>query len=107
MFDHRPGAAAGVFEPLQRARFDLRAVARSRRGEVPPTFHGDRVDEVFVQVVDEFARAVFQRSADRDVVEDRQVLDVLTESDAAGVRADGYTELRRQQQDGQHLVDAT
>src|SRR5258708_11599978 len=107
MFDHRPGAAAWVFEPFQRAGLDLRAVARSRRSEVPPTLHRDGVDEVFVQVVDEFARTVFQGSADRDVVEDRQVLDVLTESDAAGVRADGHTELRRQQQDGQHLVDAT
>src|ERR1700733_11076725 len=37
-------------------------------------------------------------------VEHRQVLHYLTQPDPPGVRADGYSELRRQQDDGQVLV---
>ena len=43
---------------------------------------------------------------ERDVVEHRQMLDHLAETDAPGVRADGDAELRREQEDGQVLVDA-
>ena len=38
-----------------------------------------------------------RRAADRDVVEDRQVLDVLAQPDAAGVRAHRHAELRGHQ----------
>ena len=51
--------------------------------------------------------ALVERSADGDVVEHREVLDVLAESDAAGVRADGHVERGGEQQHGDHLVDAT
>ena len=61
---------------------------------------------MLVQVVDELADAVLERRADRDVVEHRHVLHVLAEPDAAGVRADGHAELRREQDDREHLVDA-
>src|ERR1700687_4217631 len=107
MFSRDPRVAIGGLEPLQRAGFDLCAVARSLRSEIPPSLHTNRVYEVFVQVVDELAGAVFQRAAHGDVVEDRQVLDVLAEPDAAGVRAHRDAELRRQQKYGQDLVDAT
>ena len=43
---------------------------------------------------------------ERDVVEHRQVLDVLAQSDAARMRADRHAELRRHQQHREHLVDA-
>src|SRR6202051_3090367 len=106
MFGHSPRTTVWKLEALQRAGLDLGAVARVRRSEVAPTPYPHRVDEVFVQVVDELAGAVFQRAADRDEVEDRQVLHVLAEPDAPGVRTYGDSKLRRQQQYGQNFVDA-
>ena len=46
-----------------------------------------------------------RRGVDRDVVEDREVLDVFAEADAARVGADRHAELRGHEQDRQHLVD--
>ena len=43
---------------------------------------------------------------DGDVVEDREVLHILAQPDAAGVRAYRHAELRRHQQHRQDLVDA-
>ena len=62
--------------------------------------------EVLVQVVDPLDDAVLQRAADADEVEDGEMLHVLAEADAAGMRADRDAELRRHQDDRQHLVDA-
>ena len=61
---------------------------------------------MLVQVVHVLDDPTVHRSADGDVVEDREVLDVLAQADAAGVRADGHAELGGQQQDGEDLVDA-
>ena len=61
---------------------------------------------MLVQVVDPLDDAVLERPAHADVVEDREVLDVLAQADAAGVRADGDAELGRHQDDREHLVDA-
>jgi len=57
-------------------------------------------------MVDPLHDAALERAADRDVVEEREMLHVLAQPDAAGVRADGNAELGRQQQDGDRLVDA-
>ena len=65
-----------------------------------------RVDEMLVQVVDVLAHAVVERGAHGDVIEDRQVLHVLAQPHAAGVRADRHAELGGHQQHGDHLVDA-
>ena len=61
---------------------------------------------MLVQVVDPLDHPVLERAADRDVVEEREVLHVLAEADAAGVRAHRNAELRREQQHGDRLVDA-
>ena len=61
---------------------------------------------MLVQVVDPLDDAVLERAADGDVVEEREVLDVLAEADAARVRADRDAELRRQQQHRDRLVHA-
>src|SRR5690606_15424781 len=78
---------------------------RGRRGIATITDH-DRVDEVLVQVVDVLDDPTFPRAGDRDVVEHRQVLDELAQPHSPGVRADGYAELRGQQQDRDVVVDA-
>src|SRR5580704_16690132 len=89
MFARNPRITVWKLEALERAGFDLRAVARVHRSEIAPAPYPHRVDEVFVEVVDELAGAVFQRAADRDEVEDREVLHVLAEPDTPGVRAHG------------------
>src|SRR5690242_15873050 len=90
----------------QRLRSDLDAVARRRRREIATSCDTDRVDEMFVQVVDELAHAVVEGGAYGDVVEHRHVLRVLAEADAAGVRTDRHAELRGEQDDREHLVHA-
>ena len=71
-----------------------------------PIDHADRFDEVLLEVVDELADAVVERRSDCDEVEHRDVLGVLAEADAPRMWADGHSELRGEQHDGQHLVDA-
>ena len=61
---------------------------------------------MLVQVIHELAHVVLEGAGDRDVVEDREVLDVLAQADAARVRADRHPELLGHQEDGEHLVDA-
>ena len=56
-----------------------------------------RRGRVLVKVVDPLDDAVLRRAADRDVVEEREVLDVLAQSDTAGVGAHGDLELGRQE----------
>ena len=47
-----------------------------------------------------------QRADTAQEVEHREVLHVLAQADAAGVRADGHLELGGEEEDGEHLVDA-
>ena len=61
---------------------------------------------MFVEVVDVLDDPMLQRGAHGDVVEDRQVLHILAQAHAAGMRADRHAELRRQQQDRDVLVDS-
>src|SRR5262245_5572033 len=62
---------------------------------------------MLVQVVDVLGDAVLERCAHADVVEDRQMLYILTETDAAGVRTHRNAEVRGQEKHGDHLVHAT
>src|SRR3954447_16544229 len=57
-------------------------------------------------MVDVFEHPVLQRTAARDVIPRRQVLDVLAQPDSPGVRADGDAELPGHQYDRQALVHA-
>jgi hypothetical protein len=81
-------------------------VATGGEGRAVPA--GDdlhRLDEVLVEVVDELDHASILAAGDGDEVEHREVLHGFAEADAAGVRAHGYAELRRQQEDRDVLVD--
>ena len=61
---------------------------------------------MLVEMVDVFDHAVLRAAGDRDIVEHRQVLHQLAQSDAARVRAHRHAELGGEQQDRQVLVDA-
>ena len=61
---------------------------------------------MLMEVVHVLEHAVLERAADRDVVEHGEVLHVLAQADAAGVRAHGDAERRRHEQDREHFVDA-
>src|SRR5262245_31383907 len=88
-----PAGAVGERELREGLRSDLDAVPRRRRGEIAAADDGDRVDEVLVEVVDELADAVVERRANGDEVEHRDVLRVLAQPHAAGVRTHRHTEL--------------
>src|SRR5882762_6600729 len=72
---------------------------------VPPAANHDRIFEMLVQVIDVLDHAAVHRARDRDVVEHRQVLHVLAQPDAAGMRADRHAESRGEQDDRQVFVD--
>ena len=69
-------------------RVHLDAVAGGVRRHVAAAADDDRGMEVFVQVVDELDDAVLEGGGDAQLVEDGDVLDVLAQTDATGVRAD-------------------
>lgn len=62
---------------------------------------------MFVKMIDKLDHSIFERGRDGEEVEGGEMLDVLAESDAAGVGADGDAELCREQEDGQVFVDAS
>src|SRR5713101_4377271 len=101
-----PRRAIGIAVGPHRFGLHLAAVARPAGRHVATPDDLRRIDEMLMEVVDVLADAVAQGAAYRDVVEDRQVLHVLTEPDATGVRAHRNSELGREQQHRQHLVDA-
>src|SRR6266849_8461073 len=90
----RPNCPFRVGEAAERVGLDLCAVPGRRRRHVAPALQAYRVHEVLVEVIDELASPVLERTADRDVVEDRQVLDVLAQAYAPGMRADRNPKLR-------------
>src|SRR5258706_4060253 len=101
-----PHLAVGELVGNERIWTYADAVAWPRRREVARVAHDAEIDEVLVQMVDVLAHAVLEAAAHGNVVEDGEVLDVLAEADAAGMRADRHAELCRHQQDRQHFVDA-
>src|SRR5579871_513652 len=63
--------------------------------------------KMLVQVGGILDHAALQRATDGDVVEDRKVLYVFTQSNAPRVRADRNAESGRHQQNRQNFVDST
>src|SRR5207302_8783180 len=59
------------------------------------------------EVVRELERSGLRGAAGADVVGQRDVLGILAEADAGGMRADRHAELRSHEQDGEYLVRAT
>ena len=55
--------------------------------------NNDGVKEVFVEVIHVFDHSALKAAGDSQVIEDREMLDVLAEADAARMRSDGDAEL--------------
>jgi hypothetical protein len=100
-----PLGAVGKPQRFDRRRVHLDRVARRLGHHVRAVAHLRRVQEVLVQVVGVLGGAVGERAADAQVVDDRDVLHVLAQPDAAGVRAHRHATGRGQQQHRQHLVE--
>src|SRR5215469_13652756 len=102
---YRPGGAVAEFEAVEALGLHGDAVAGQRGRHIAAGAHAHGIDEVLVQMVDEFQHPALHAGADADEIDHRQMLDIFAEADAAGMRADGNAELLRQEQDRQHLVD--
>src|SRR2546421_11378535 len=74
---------------------------------VAPTFDDDRVHKIVVQVGHVLDNAVLQRAADRDVVEERKMLHIFRQANAAGVWTDRDAELGGHEENRQDLVYPT
>src|SRR5215813_526771 len=65
-----------------------------------------RVNKVLVKVIDKFYSSIFERAANSDVIEDREMLDVFAKTYTSRVRANGHAEFCSHQQDRDNLVNA-
>src|SRR5712691_3621167 len=101
-----PRGAAGVTIGVARGCVDLAAEPWPLGREVASLADDGGIDEVLVQMIDELGDAVVHPSGDGDIVEHRQVLHELAQSDAADMRADRHAELRRHQDDREIFVHA-
>src|ERR1051325_1461145 len=101
-----PRVAIGISICRQALRTHGDAVTRRRGRHVAAVANDDRVEEMLVQMIDILDDTIVERSADADVIEHREVLHVLAQSDAAGVRTARNYKSGREQDDGQHLIDA-
>src|SRR5436309_1744292 len=101
-----PLGATRIPQPLDRLREDLGRVPGRVGHDIPAIADNGRVHEMLVQVVGVLGGAVVELAADGDVINDRDVLDVLAETEAAGMGTHGHAELGGQQQYGKHLVEA-
>jgi len=70
----------------KRLRFHLDAVTRIERRRVITMLHYYGKDEVFVQMIDVLNDSILKRSTDRDVIEERQMLNVFAKPDSARMR---------------------
>src|SRR5262245_47389887 len=59
---------------------------------------------MIVQMIDKFDPTIIQQSANCDVVEDRQMLNVLAKPDSAGMRANWNAKFCRHQQHRNNLI---
>src|SRR6185312_6322289 len=62
---------------------------------------------MFVKMIHKFESPPFQRSADSDVIDNREMLDIFTKPNSAGMRANGDSKSLSQQQNCEHLINTT
>src|SRR5216684_951654 len=91
---------------IKRVSFHLNAVSRRKRRQIVTVPDRSRKDKVFVKMIDVLDDAILKRGANRYVVDERKVLDIFAQANAAGMRAHGYAELRRHQHHRKHFVHA-
>src|SRR5437868_12130504 len=101
-----PGRPQRELELANGLRMHRDAPARALRRDITAVANHDGVEEMLVEVLDVLENPVLERPADRDVIEQRDVLHVLAKADPAGVWTDRHAELGRQEEHRQHLVQA-
>src|SRR5439155_6112756 len=74
--------------------------------DVTPLAHDDRMDEVLMEMIDEFDHSIVHAPGYGDEIEHRQMLHQLAQADTAGMRTDRHAEFRRHQDDRQVFIDA-
>src|SRR5665213_397059 len=67
-------------------------------------FDANRIDEVFVQMIDKLDHPVFERPRHAEEVERREMLHILAQTDAPGMRTDWDIEFGRHKDNGKVLI---
>src|SRR5712692_1092136 len=101
-----PCLAVWKFVVSKRVGFHLNAVSGIERRHVVTVPDRCRKNKMFMKMIDVLDDAILKRGANRYVIDQRKVLDVFAEANAAGMRADRHAKLCRHQHYGQHFVDA-
>src|SRR5438132_2926179 len=91
---------------IKRVTFHLNAVSRRKRRHIVTVPDRSRKDKVFVKMIDVLDDAILKRGANRYVVDQRKVLDIFAQTNAAGMRAHGDVELCRHKHHRKNLVHA-
>src|SRR5262245_32409534 len=99
-----PLRSVGKGERGERFGPHLDRVTRGVGHEVAAGVHLHWIEKVLVQMRRVLRAASRRGCADGDVVDESDMLDVLAQAEAAGVRAHRHTEVRGEQQHGEHLV---
>src|ERR1700731_888246 len=71
------------------------AISWLLRQKVMSVAYSDRIDEVLVKMIHKFRYSPFEGGGYPEIVENRQVLYTLTQTDSAGMWTDWNVELRR------------
>ncbi len=95
-----------VFIAGERVGFHGDAISWRGWRQIPATINHRRIQEMLVEVIGVFQRAMLKRGADTDVIKNRKMLDILAQAQAARVWADGHAEFGGEQQHRQHFIDA-
>lgn len=86
--------------------FHFNAEAGHRGCNIATPLDSNGVDEMFVKVFNVLDHAILHRAAHGYEIKHRQMLNLLTQSYAARMGANGYIEFPGEQQDGKIFVDA-
>src|SRR5262245_18223614 len=97
-----PGLPTWKLIVIKRLSLHFNAVARVHWRHVSAILDSHGIDKVFMQVIDIFRDAVLERCAHRDVIKEREMLNVLTQTDTSGVWTHGHAKFRSHQDHGQH-----
>src|SRR5713101_541969 len=100
----RPRRPGGIGVGGNRRGIHRHAIPRSVRGHIAATTDDDRMHKMLVQVGGVLEHAAFQRAANRDVVEEREMLHIFTQANASCVRADRDAELGGHKENRQDFV---
>src|SRR4030095_12212167 len=101
-----PRSSIWKCEPLDRLGLHGDAVTPTQRRQVTSISDRSRIDEVLMQMVDEFYSPAVERTTHRNIVKDRKVLNIFAKPAAARVRANRDTAFCRHQKHRENFIDA-